>query len=137
MLDLKKLLIPDAFFEFNLPPPPLRRLELLNQQGSLFEVKNFHLFPNSLKHLSVQFLELDLFNQYIEDQDGMMRGKTVIQTKLNVNVVKLYDSQVLPIFVNQLQVLEINKGHPLRREIFTHSIAQSKSIKDLKMNFDW
>jgi len=33
--------------------------------------------------------------------------------------------------------LHIHNGHPLKREIFTHSIAYSTSIKDLKLSFDW
>ena len=39
--------------------------------------------------------------------------------------------------VNQIQILEIHKGHPLKRNIFSDSIALSNSIKDLKICFDW
>ena len=45
--------------------------------------------------------------------------------------------QLIPILQNQLQILEIHKGHPLKREIFVNSIAHSKTIKDLKIAFDW
>jgi len=43
----------------------------------------------------------------------------------------------IPVIQNQLIILEIHKGHPLKREIFVNSISGSKTIKDLKICFEW
>lgn len=41
--------------------PPLKCLEIMNNKASLFEIKNIHLFE-TVQHLSVHYLDLDLFN---------------------------------------------------------------------------
>jgi hypothetical protein len=115
--------------------PPLRSIEIMNARGSLLELKNFHEFHETLVHLSIHYFELDLFNEYIEDQDALMvTAKDAKEAKDHCDPLPI---MLLTVLTNQIQILEIHKGHPLKRDIFTHSIAYSTSIKDLKIAFDW
>ena len=53
--------------------PPIRSIEIMNSRGSLFELEDFHDFSESLIHLSIHYFELDLFKQYIEDIEVLMK----------------------------------------------------------------
>lgn len=65
----------------------------MNSRGSLLELKNFHEFE-TLVHLSIHYFELDLFNQYIEDQDALMETP-----KDHIDAIPV---MILPVLVNQI-----------------------------------
>ena len=66
---------------------PLKKIEMINHRSSLFEIKNFHMFKE-LTHLTISFLELDFFNQYIEDQDEMMEERHVRKNRKLLDINK-------------------------------------------------
>lgn len=46
--------------------PKIKSIEVMNKRGLLFEIKSFHIYKYLIK-ASVQFFEIDLFNEYIDN----------------------------------------------------------------------
>ena len=102
-----KAILPDEAGKVKIPP--IKELEIMNSRASLFELINAHLYADSLKRLSVNWLEIDMFSQYIEDVDQLMEEKHLLFHKANpfenlTSLAALHDFgyQSIPIITSQL-----------------------------------